>query len=80
MQPARCSMQHAATHSTVQSALVATGYMDDGAAVAQKMLHFPPLAAGGICTARGLATFLAHMVRHGLAHLAHVSCESFRVP
>jgi CubicO group peptidase (beta-lactamase class C family) len=46
--------------STVE---IAHGYLEDGTEVEGKRLMFPPLAAGGHGTPRGLCTFLYHLAR-----------------
>ena len=42
---------------------IASGYLDDGSLVQESRLMFPPLAAGGHSTARGMLTFLAHLAK-----------------
>lgn len=41
----------------------ASGYLDDGSLVKETRLMFPPLAAGGHSTTRGLLIFLSHLAK-----------------
>jgi len=49
-------------HST-EPVEIATGYLDDGSMVRDSRLMFPPLAAGGHGSPRGLLSFLYHLAR-----------------